>query len=179
MLTRQTTKRKRHLSVYTGMSALEATAAQGIEQCHLVLLYRSLVPCGIDYGFGLTTLMSQTKTVYSRQQKKGGRESQTGNRHTHPLGPCRSRLISRPPFHGRQKVEQVKESPHSPLIESVKTRLTDSCYLTPSHQRRLYQVMSGRSSSHQIITNGQVYLSSGFGGDAEDDNTFPVHILVR
>ena len=44
------------------MGQAEAMAAKGIEQCHLSLLYQSVVLSVIDYGLGLTT-MSQTNLL--------------------------------------------------------------------------------------------------------------------
>ena len=45
-----------------GLSVLKAMATKGIEQCHLFLLYQSVVLSVIVYGRGLTT-MAQTNLL--------------------------------------------------------------------------------------------------------------------
>ena len=45
-----------------GLSVLKAMVAKGIEQCHLFLLYQSVVLSVINYRLGLTT-MTQTNLI--------------------------------------------------------------------------------------------------------------------
>ena len=56
-----------------GLSVLKAMAAKGIEQCHLFLLYQSVVLSVIDYGLGLTTMAQTNLLTLDRVQDEAMR----------------------------------------------------------------------------------------------------------
>ena len=114
-----------------GLSVLKAMAAKGIEQCHLFLLYQSVVLNVTDYGLGLTTMARTNLLKLDRVQNEAMRVILGTTKDTH-IG-TRRFMLDLPPMQTRQKVEQVKayfsavENPHNPLYEAVKD--TKGCRL--------------------------------------------------
>ena len=107
-----------------GLSVLKAMAAKGIEQCHLFLLYQSVVLSVIDYGLGLTTMAHTNLLTLDRLQGEAMR-SILGTTKNTPIETMRF-MLDLPPMQGRQKVGQVEayssavENPHNPLHEAIK-----------------------------------------------------------
>ena len=105
-----------------GLSVLKAVAAKGIEQCHLFLLYQSVVLSVTDYGPGLTTMEQANVPKLDRVQNEAMRVILGTTKDTH--------MLDLQPMQTRQKVEQVKayfsavENPHNPLYEAVKDTKT-------------------------------------------------------
>ena len=100
------------------VSVLKAMAAKGIKQCHLFLLYQSVVLSIIDYGLGLTTV-AQTNLL-----KVDKVQSNTMTIILHEIH-------ARPPTNANQTESgayfRARENPHSPLREAVKD--TKGCRL--------------------------------------------------
>ena len=74
-----------------GLSVLKAMPAKGIEQCHLFLLYQSVVLSVIDYGLSLTTMAQTNLLKLDRVQNEAMLELYWEPPKTHPLrtgGPC-------------------------------------------------------------------------------------------
>ena len=103
-------------------------AAKGIEQCHLFLLYQSVVLSVIDYGLGLTTMAQTNLLTLDRVQDEAMR-SILGTTKNTPIETTRFMLdlpLDLPPMQGRQKVGQVEayssavENPYNPLHERHK-----------------------------------------------------------
>ena len=89
-----------------GLSVLKAVAAKGIEQCHLFLLYQSVVLSVIDYGLGLTTMAQTNLLTLDRVQNEAMRVTLGTTKHT-PIETMRF-MLDLPSIQTRQKVEQVK-----------------------------------------------------------------------
>ena len=89
-----------------GLSVPKATAAKGIEQRHLFLLYRSVVLSVTDYGPGLTTMALTNLLKLDRVQNEAMRVI-LGTTQDTPTEALRF-MLDLPPMKTRQKVEQVK-----------------------------------------------------------------------
>ena len=111
--------------------SLKAMAAEGIEQCHLFLLYQSVVLSVVDYGLGLTTMTQTNLLTLDRVQNEAMRVILGTTKDT-SIETMRF-MLDLPPMQTRQKVEQVNayfsaiENPHNPLHEAVKD--TKGCRL--------------------------------------------------
>ena len=114
-----------------GLSVLKAMATKGIEQCHLFLLYQSVVLSVIVYGRGLTTMAQTNLLKVDRVQNEAMRVI-LGTTKATSTETMRF-MLDLPPMQTRQKVEQVKayfsavENPHNPVHEAVKD--TKGCRL--------------------------------------------------
>ena len=107
-----------------GLSALEAMVAKGIKQCHLFLLYQSVIVCVTDYGLGLTTLLQLILLKLDRVQNEAMRVTLGTTKDTPIEAMCY--LLDLPPMELRHKVEKVKvclsamQDPENPLHDAVK-----------------------------------------------------------
>ena len=103
---------------------MKATSAKGIEQCHLFLLYQSVVLSVTDYRRDLTTMAQTNLLKLDRVQNKAmwvifGTTKDT------PIETTRF-MLDLSTVQTRQKVEQVKayfsaiKNPQNPLHEAMK-----------------------------------------------------------
>ena len=96
------------------LSDLKAMDAKGIEQCHLFLLYQSVVLIVIDYGLSLTTVAVPERRAGQYWVILGATKDTSTEIMRFML-----HLLDLPPMQTRQKVEQVKaffnavENPHN------------------------------------------------------------------
>ena len=103
-----------------GLSVLKAMVAKGIEQCHLFLLYQSVVLSVINYRLGLTTNLLKLDRVQNEVMRVILRTTKDTPTETVRF------MLDLPPVQTRQKVEQVKvyfsavENPHNPLHEAAR-----------------------------------------------------------
>ena len=105
-LTYKTQVESTKLRCKKGLSALKAMASKGIEQCHLFLLYQSVILSVTDHGLGLTTLSQSNLLKLDRVQNEAMRVILGTTKDT-PIETMRY-LLDLPSMETRHKVEQVK-----------------------------------------------------------------------
>ena len=104
-----------------GLSALKAMASKGIKQCHLFLLYQSVLLSIIDCGLGLTTLSQSNLLKLERVQNKAMRTTKDT-----PIETMHYTYWTCHPRKARHKAEQVKahlnamQNPNNPLHDALK-----------------------------------------------------------
>ena len=91
-------------------------AAKGIEQCHLFLLYQSVVLSVIDYGLGLTT-MAQTNLLTLDRVQDAAMRSILGTTKNAPIETMRF-MLDLPPMQGDRKWVRSK---HTPVPSKIST----------------------------------------------------------
>ena len=103
---------------------VERHASKGIEQCHLFLLYQSVILSVFDYGLGLTTLSQSNLLKLDRVQNEAMRVILGTTKDT-PIETMRY-LLDLPSMETRRKVEQIRvylnavQNPKNPLQDAVK-----------------------------------------------------------
>ena len=143
MLTYKTQVESTKLRCKKGLSVLKGMASKSIE-CHLFLLYQSVILSVIDYGLGLTTLSQSNLLKLDRVQNKAMRVILGTTKDT-PIETMRY-LLDLPSMETRHKVEQVKaylnamQNPKNTLHDAVKEK---GC--------RLARGMSGMGQAEQSI----------------------------
>ena len=73
MLTDRTQVESTKLRSKKGLSALKTMASKGIEQCHLFLLYQSVILSATDFDLGLTTLSQSNLLKLDKVQNEAMR----------------------------------------------------------------------------------------------------------
>ena len=103
---------------------MKVIASKGTAQCHLFLLYRSVILSVIDYGLGLTTL-SQSNLLKLDGVQNEAMFVILGTTKDTPIE-AMLYLLDLPSMEARQKLEQVKayfnamQNPKNPLHDAVK-----------------------------------------------------------